>query len=151
MYSFPGLELQFVLRAHRAAVNAVSISESRIVSASGDRSVRLWDAKTGKLLRTLENHHTRGYVRVYTLLATPNPLSAQDCLDRFQRIHHPVRVIRQPHSALRHGDVARLVNVARLRRSPASHERAASPPHGRGRKRGRTPCLRPCMPKLWKQ
>lgn len=59
-YSFPDLDFQFVLGAHRAAVNAVSISESFIVSASGDRSVRLWDAETGKLLRTFENHHIRG-------------------------------------------------------------------------------------------
>ena len=65
-YSFPDLEFQFVLGAHRAAVNAVSISESFIVSASGDRSVRLWDADTGKLLRTFENHHTRGYVSFCT-------------------------------------------------------------------------------------
>ena len=61
-YSFPDLEFQFVLGAHRAAVNAVSISDSFIVSASGDRSVRLWEAETGKLLRTFDNHHTRGYV-----------------------------------------------------------------------------------------
>lgn len=66
VYSFPDLELQFVLGAHRAAVNAVSISESCIVSASGDRSVRLWDAKTGKLLRTFDNHHTRGCVDLLT-------------------------------------------------------------------------------------
>lgn len=62
VYSFPELKFEFVLGAHRAAVNAVSISESFIVSASGDRSVRLWDAETGKLLRTFDNHHTRGYV-----------------------------------------------------------------------------------------
>jgi len=63
-YSFPDLEFQFVLGAHRAAVNAVSISESFIVSASGDRSVRLWDAETGKLLRTFDNHHTRGIASI---------------------------------------------------------------------------------------
>jgi F-box and WD-40 domain protein 1/11 len=59
-YSFPDLVPQFVLGAHRAAVNAVSISKTLIVSGSGDRSIRLWDAKTGKLLRTFENHHSRG-------------------------------------------------------------------------------------------
>ena len=59
-YSFPELELQHVLGAHRSAVNAVSLSGSYIVSASGDRSMRLWDAETGKLLRTFENHHSRG-------------------------------------------------------------------------------------------
>ena len=59
-YSFPELEPQHVLGAHRSAVNAVSLSGSFIVSASGDRSMRLWDADTGKLLRTFENHHSRG-------------------------------------------------------------------------------------------
>jgi len=62
-YSFPDLVPQFVLGAHRAAVNAVSISKTLIISGSGDRSIRLWDAQTGKLLRTFENHHNRGYVR----------------------------------------------------------------------------------------
>jgi WD40 repeat protein len=61
VYSFPELEFQCRLDGHTAAVNAVSISESIIVSASGDRSVKLWDAKTGSLLRTLNNHHSRGY------------------------------------------------------------------------------------------
>jgi len=45
-------------------VNAISISESCIVSASGDRSVRLWDAETGKLLRTFDNHHIRGIASI---------------------------------------------------------------------------------------
>ena len=61
-YRFPDLVPEFVLRAHRAAVNAVSLSKTLIVSGSGDRSIRLWDAQTGKLLRTFENHHSRGYV-----------------------------------------------------------------------------------------
>jgi WD40 repeat protein len=61
-YSFPDLKPQFIFTAHRAAVNAVSISKDLIVSGSGDRSVRLWDARTGKLLRTFENHHSRGSV-----------------------------------------------------------------------------------------
>jgi WD40 repeat protein len=59
-YRFPDLTPQFVLGAHKAAVNAVSIYKNLIVSGSGDRSVRLWDAETGKLLRTFENHHGRG-------------------------------------------------------------------------------------------
>ncbi|KAF9261189.1 WD40 repeat-like protein [Marasmius fiardii PR-910] len=63
-YVFPSLEPQFVLRAHRAAVNAVSISSTLIVSGSGDRSMRLWDAKTGVLLRTFENHHSRGIASI---------------------------------------------------------------------------------------
>ncbi|KAJ7481063.1 WD40 repeat-like protein [Mycena galericulata] len=63
-YSFPDLVPQFVLGAHRAAVNAVALSDTLIVSGSGDRSVRLWDVATGKLLRTFENHHTRGIASI---------------------------------------------------------------------------------------
>ncbi|KIK62844.1 hypothetical protein GYMLUDRAFT_84279 [Collybiopsis luxurians FD-317 M1] len=63
-YLFPDLEPQFILGAHRAAVNAVSISDTLIVSGSGDRSIRLWDAQTGKLLRTFENHHSRGIASI---------------------------------------------------------------------------------------
>jgi F-box and WD-40 domain protein 1/11 len=66
-YSFPDLVPEFVLGAHRAAVNAVSISKTLIVSGSGDRSIRLWDAETGQLLRTFENHHSRGYVYAFLL------------------------------------------------------------------------------------
>lgn len=64
MYTLPDFEYQTSLCAHRAAVNAVSITPSLIASASGDRSIRLWDAKTGKLLRTFENHHTRGIASI---------------------------------------------------------------------------------------
>ena len=67
-YLFPDLRPQHVLNAHRAAVNAVSISNSHIVSVSGDRSLRIWDADTGALLRTFENHHRRGYVMRSSLL-----------------------------------------------------------------------------------
>lgn len=49
-----------ILGTHRAAVNAVALSGSTIVSASGDKSIRMWDAETGHLLRTLEAHHARG-------------------------------------------------------------------------------------------
>ncbi|OSD08312.1 WD40 repeat-like protein [Trametes coccinea BRFM310] len=63
-YAFPDLTRQHVLSAHRAAVNAVAISNNLIVSVSGDRSLRLWDAETGALLRTFENHHRRGIASV---------------------------------------------------------------------------------------
>jgi F-box and WD-40 domain protein 1/11 len=53
-----------VLTAHRAAVNAVSLSPDFIVSGSGDRSIRLWDTHTGELLRTFDNHHTRGIASI---------------------------------------------------------------------------------------
>ncbi|KZP08718.1 WD40 repeat-like protein [Athelia psychrophila] len=63
-YAFPSLEPQFVLGAHRAAVNAVSLSGNLIVSGSGDRSVRLWDARTGGLVRCFEEHHSRGIASI---------------------------------------------------------------------------------------
>ncbi|KAG6868681.1 hypothetical protein C0993_011911 [Termitomyces sp. T159_Od127] len=61
-YSFPDLTPQYVLGAHRAAVNAVSISQNLIASGSGDKSIKIWDANTGNLLRTLELHHNRGFL-----------------------------------------------------------------------------------------
>ncbi|KAG5352976.1 hypothetical protein C0989_011619 [Termitomyces sp. Mn162] len=63
-YSFPDLTPQHILRAHRAAVNAVSISQNIIASGSGDKSIKLWDADTGKLLRTFELHHNRGIASI---------------------------------------------------------------------------------------
>jgi WD40 repeat protein len=59
------------MTGHRAAVNALSLSPTHIVSASGDRSLRLWDANTGVLLRTFENHHSRGYVTQPFLIGFP--------------------------------------------------------------------------------
>ncbi|KAH9966532.1 WD40-repeat-containing domain protein [Russula dissimulans] len=63
-YLFPDLEPQHTMTGHRAAVNALSISSTHIVSASGDRSLRLWDVNTGALLRTFENHHSRGIASI---------------------------------------------------------------------------------------
>lgn len=57
------LQPHLVLRSHRAAVNALALSEGLIASASGDRSVRIWDAETGDLLHVYDGHHGRGYVR----------------------------------------------------------------------------------------
>ncbi|KAF9053005.1 quinon protein alcohol dehydrogenase-like superfamily [Panaeolus papilionaceus] len=64
LYSFPDLDAGHVLRAHRAAVNAVAISGDFIASASGDRSIRLWDANTGNLVRTFDKHHSRGIASI---------------------------------------------------------------------------------------
>lgn len=59
-YLLPDFTPQFRLEDHRAAVNAISISDKFIVSGSGDRSMKIWNADTGELLRTFENHHGRG-------------------------------------------------------------------------------------------
>ncbi|KAJ9661319.1 hypothetical protein H2198_002062 [Neophaeococcomyces mojaviensis] len=42
--------------AHTAAVNAIQIYDDLIVSASGDRLVRIWNLKTGALIKTLSGH-----------------------------------------------------------------------------------------------
>jgi F-box and WD-40 domain protein 1/11 len=44
------------LEGHNAAVNAIQILDSTIVSASGDRLIKLWDVKTGKCLKTVQGH-----------------------------------------------------------------------------------------------
>ncbi|EIW51804.1 WD40 repeat-like protein [Trametes versicolor FP-101664 SS1] len=64
LFGVSDITRQHVLGAHRAAVNAVAISGNYIVSVSGDRSLRVWNAETGALLHTLENHHRRGIASV---------------------------------------------------------------------------------------
>jgi F-box and WD-40 domain protein 1/11 len=48
--------LLMTLEGHGAAVNAIQILEGQIVSASGDRSVKVWDVRTGACLRTFSGH-----------------------------------------------------------------------------------------------
>lgn len=42
--------------AHTAAVNAIQIHDDIIVSASGDRLIRIWNLKTGAMLKSLSGH-----------------------------------------------------------------------------------------------
>lgn len=51
--------LLMTLVDHKAAVNAISIVDDQIVSASGDRKIKLWNIKTGTLIRTYSGH-TKG-------------------------------------------------------------------------------------------
>ncbi|KAF2178291.1 WD40 repeat-like protein [Zopfia rhizophila CBS 207.26] len=48
--------LVMTLEGHGAAVNAIQILDGQIVSASGDRSVKVWDVHTGACLRTFSGH-----------------------------------------------------------------------------------------------
>ncbi|EGO21185.1 hypothetical protein SERLADRAFT_476051 [Serpula lacrymans var. lacrymans S7.9] len=63
-YAFPSFVPQFVFRGHRAAVNTVSVVGDIIVSGSGDRSVRVWDANKGTLVKTFGDHHARGIASI---------------------------------------------------------------------------------------
>ncbi|KAG1748786.1 hypothetical protein EDD22DRAFT_958114 [Suillus occidentalis] len=46
------------------AVNAVSVVGDVIVSGSGDRSIRVWNANTGALISSFEEHHARGIASI---------------------------------------------------------------------------------------
>ncbi|KAJ9613876.1 hypothetical protein H2200_002012 [Cladophialophora chaetospira] len=48
--------LLLTLEGHSAAVNAIQIHDDLIVSASGDRLIKVWNAKNGRLIRTLQGH-----------------------------------------------------------------------------------------------
>ncbi|GJE96413.1 F-box/WD repeat-containing protein [Phanerochaete sordida] len=63
-YLLPDFRRQFRLEDHRAAVNAISLSGDFIVSGSGDRSMKIWSAETGELIRTFDNHHGRGLAAI---------------------------------------------------------------------------------------
>ncbi|KDN39599.1 hypothetical protein RSAG8_08755, partial [Rhizoctonia solani AG-8 WAC10335] len=66
IYSLPDLKLAHTLMSHRAAVNALSLSPDGlfVISASGDRSVRIWDTVTGKIVTSLEGWHSRGIASI---------------------------------------------------------------------------------------
>jgi F-box and WD-40 domain protein 1/11 len=50
------LDLETTLRGHEGPVNAVGLQGDRLVSASGDGKMMLWDIPSGKRIRTFEGH-----------------------------------------------------------------------------------------------
>ncbi len=50
------LDLQCTLRGHEGPVNAVGLQGNRVVSASGDGKMILWDVASGERLRTFDGH-----------------------------------------------------------------------------------------------
>lgn len=59
MVSASEINLRRVLVGHRAAVNVVDFDQRYIVSASGDRTIKVWNTDTCEFVRTL-NGHRRG-------------------------------------------------------------------------------------------
>lgn len=51
------LEPYRILRGHEGPVNAVGLQNGRVVSASGDGKLILWDIESGERLRTFEGHN----------------------------------------------------------------------------------------------
>jgi F-box and WD-40 domain protein 1/11 len=50
------LALHTTFRGHEGPVNAVGLQSGRVVSASGDGKMMLWDIESGKRLRVFEGH-----------------------------------------------------------------------------------------------
>lgn len=53
----PAFTMICILEGHSAAVNAVQIVDNEVVSASGDRQIKVWDWHTGVCQRTFVGHN----------------------------------------------------------------------------------------------
>lgn len=56
MHSATDIQVKRALNGHRAAVNVVDFDHRYIVSASGDRTIKVWLTSTGEFVRTLSGH-----------------------------------------------------------------------------------------------
>ncbi|MCI5715187.1 MAG: hypothetical protein MR279_01010 [Bacteroidales bacterium] len=56
------------LKGHKYSVNSVAYSPdgTKIISGSGDETVKIWDANTGKCLKTLKGHSETVYSLAYS-------------------------------------------------------------------------------------
>ena len=61
----PGVKLLRTLEGHQDVVMSVAFDPQgeTLASGSADKTVKLWEARSGKLLRTLEGHQERGLER----------------------------------------------------------------------------------------
>lgn len=50
------LALAHTLQGHEGPVNAIGLQDGRVVSASGDGKIFLWDIVAGSRIRTFEGH-----------------------------------------------------------------------------------------------
>jgi F-box and WD-40 domain protein 1/11 len=56
LHRLPEYSLMMTLGGHTAAVNAIQVLDSTIVSASGDRHIKVWDIKSGMCTKTIYGH-----------------------------------------------------------------------------------------------
>lgn len=54
--AFRKFDLLHTLKGHKAAVNSVHFKDGVVATASGDRTVRLWNLTTGGIVRTIAAH-----------------------------------------------------------------------------------------------